>query len=172
MSAHEATRSRPNELAALLAEAAQSEDFDFEVKAQEVAVNLTSLMLHAGWTRADLARYLDWKPGRVSKILGGEENLTLRTLFHIYQALGYTFDVLPRKEAERAPMQPWQRFSFDNAHVHTADIKLDEKPSVTSVGCRPEDAWPEWISRSQQKYSQQVDLIAANMDSYDAALAS
>ncbi|MCP3722376.1 helix-turn-helix domain-containing protein [Paraburkholderia sp. CNPSo 3272] len=172
MSSRESTSSKASNLAALLAEAAQSDDFDFELKAQEVAVNLASLMLHAGLSRAALARQLNWKPARLSKVLGGEENLTLRTLYLIYKALGYTFDVVPRAEDELAPMQPWQRFSFDNEHVQTADIKLEEKPRVPSVGSRPEDAWPEWLSRSQEKYSQRVDLIAANMDFYDAALAS
>ena len=171
MSAAKSTTSTRRDLAALLAEAAQSEDFDFELKAQEVAVNLSSLMLHAGWTRADLARSLNWKPARVSKVLGGEENLTLRTLYAVYKAFGYTFDVVPRTESERVPMQPWQRFSFDTAHVVSRDIKLEERPTVASQGCRPEDSWPEWFSHSQKNFYK-LDFIAANTDQYDAALAS
>src|SRR5580698_7613690 len=99
MTANNRGASKLKGLTALLAEASRSEDFAFEMKAQEIAVNLTSLLLHAGMTKADLARRLDWTPGRVSKVLGGEENLTLRTLHAVYGALGYTFDVVPRLES-------------------------------------------------------------------------
>jgi transcriptional regulator with XRE-family HTH domain len=171
MSAAKSTTSTRRDLSALLAEAAQSGDFDFELKAQEVAVNISALMLHAGWTRAKLARSLNWTAGRVSKVLGGEENLTLRTIYVIYKTLGYTFDVVPRTEAERVPMQPWQRFLFDTKHVISRDIKLEEKPTVASQGCRPEDVWREWLFQGQQKLNK-VDVTAANTDQYHAALAS
>ncbi|REG60848.1 helix-turn-helix protein [Paraburkholderia sp. BL6669N2] len=171
MSAAKSTTSTHRDLALLLAEAAQAEDFDFELKAQEVAVNLSSLMMHAGWTRADLARSLDWKPARVSKVLGGKENLTLRTLYAIFKVLGYTFDVVPRAESERAPTQPWQHFSFDNKHVVSRGMKLKEVPTVASQGRRPEDTWPEWFSHTQKNFYK-VDFTAANTDYYDAALAS
>ena len=39
-------------------------------------------------TRADLAQSMNVSPGRVSQILSGEENLTLRTLGSVVTALG------------------------------------------------------------------------------------
>lgn len=172
MSAAKSGASRGKDLAALLAEAVQSDEFDFELKAQEVAVNLVSLMSHAGLTRAELARALNWPAGRVTKVLGGQENLTLRTMYLIYKALGYTFDVVPRTAAERVPMQPWQRFSFDTAHVVSTDIKLHERPKVArQTGHGRKSAWARWPSDTR-KNSYKLDLIAANTDQYDATLAS
>jgi transcriptional regulator with XRE-family HTH domain len=46
-----------------------------------------------GLTRADLAGRMGVSPGRVSQILGGGENLTLRTLAAISTALDARFDI-------------------------------------------------------------------------------
>ena len=171
MSGAKMTNGERRDFAALFAEAAHSEDFDFELKAQEVAVNLSALMLHAGQTRADLARSLGWKPARVTKVLGGEENLTLRTLHAIYKALGYTFDVVPRAEGQRAPIQPWQRFSFGTARIVTTDIKLEETPIVGAAATRVDESWSKWASNGPTD-SYKLDFSAANTDQYNAALAS
>src|SRR5690348_2108918 len=45
-----------------------------------------------GLTRADLAARMGVSPGRVSQILGGGENLTLRTLAALSTALDARFD--------------------------------------------------------------------------------
>jgi len=46
-----------------------------------------------GLTRADLAAQMGVSPGRVSQILGGGENLTLRTLAALSRALEAHFDI-------------------------------------------------------------------------------
>jgi transcriptional regulator with XRE-family HTH domain len=46
-----------------------------------------------GLTRADLAARMGVSPGRVSQILGGGENLTLRTLAALSTALDARFDL-------------------------------------------------------------------------------
>ena len=46
-----------------------------------------------GLTRADLASRMGVSPGRVSQILGGGENLTLRTLAALSTALDARFDI-------------------------------------------------------------------------------
>jgi transcriptional regulator with XRE-family HTH domain len=46
-----------------------------------------------GMSRADLAARMGVSPGRVSQILGGGENLTLRTLAALSTALDAHFDV-------------------------------------------------------------------------------
>jgi transcriptional regulator with XRE-family HTH domain len=51
------------------------------------------LMEERGLTRADLAASMGVSPGRVSQILGGGENLTLRTLAALAVALDARFDI-------------------------------------------------------------------------------
>jgi transcriptional regulator with XRE-family HTH domain len=50
-------------------------------------------MRERGLTRADLAARMGVSPGRVSQILGGGENLTLRTLAALAAALDARFDL-------------------------------------------------------------------------------
>lgn len=50
-------------------------------------------MRERGLTRADLAARMGVSPGRVSQILGGGENLTLRTLTALSTALDARFDI-------------------------------------------------------------------------------
>ena len=45
-------------------------------------------------TRADLAQAMGVSPGRVSQILSGDENLTLRTLSAVVDALGAELEVV------------------------------------------------------------------------------
>lgn len=47
-------------------------------------------------SRADLAHSMGVSPGRVSQILSGEENLTLRTLSSVVNALGARVEVTLR----------------------------------------------------------------------------
>ena len=53
---------------------------------------ITFHMRERGITRADLAARMGVSPGRVSQILGGGENLTLRTLAALAVALDARFD--------------------------------------------------------------------------------
>ena len=54
---------------------------------------ITWHMKERGLSRADLAARMGVSPGRVSQILGGGENLTLRTLAALTSALDARFDV-------------------------------------------------------------------------------
>jgi DNA-binding Xre family transcriptional regulator len=51
-------------------------------------------------SRADLAQSMGVSPGRVSQILSGDENLTLRTLSSVCTALGADFEVTLRPADE------------------------------------------------------------------------
>ncbi|MFI5839174.1 helix-turn-helix domain-containing protein [Catenuloplanes sp. NPDC051500] len=51
-------------------------------------------------TRGELARAMDVSPGRVSQILSGDENLTLRTLASVVEALGAQIDFTLRPADE------------------------------------------------------------------------
>lgn len=59
----------------------------------QVTNAVTWHMREHGLTRADLAARMGVSPGRVSQILGGGENLTLRTLAALAAALDARFDV-------------------------------------------------------------------------------
>lgn len=78
-----------------------------ELKAVDVAADLTLLLHHAGKTRADLARALGWSRARVTQVLSGNENLTVQTIAAVTKALGYTFDAVFRKAGAPAASQPW-----------------------------------------------------------------
>jgi transcriptional regulator with XRE-family HTH domain len=54
---------------------------------------VTWCLRERGLTRADLAARMGVSPGRVSQILGGGENLTLRTLAALSTALDARFDL-------------------------------------------------------------------------------
>src|SRR6516162_1946867 len=54
---------------------------------------ITFHMRERGISRADLAARMGVSPGRVSQILGGGENLTLRTLAALSTALDAHFDI-------------------------------------------------------------------------------
>jgi transcriptional regulator with XRE-family HTH domain len=52
-------------------------------------------------TRAELAQTMGVSPGRVSQILSGDENLTLRTLGSVIDALGAEIDLTLRSREPR-----------------------------------------------------------------------
>ncbi len=78
-----------------------------ELKAVDVAADLTLLLHHAGKSRADLARALGWSRARVTQVLSGHENLTVQTIAAVTKALGFTFDAVFRKAGAPAATQPW-----------------------------------------------------------------
>ncbi|MEU1393565.1 MULTISPECIES: helix-turn-helix transcriptional regulator [unclassified Nonomuraea] len=70
--------------------------------AQQVVDEITWYMREHKITRADLATSLGVSPGRVSQILSGDENLTLRTLGSVVDALGARLE-LTLGDAEDSP---------------------------------------------------------------------
>ena len=73
---------------------------------EELSLLVTQLMNEINWhmrdrglTRADLASRMGVSPGRISQVLSGGENLTLRTLASIATALDSRFelDLRPRE---------------------------------------------------------------------------
>jgi transcriptional regulator with XRE-family HTH domain len=75
----------------------------------DVSVDLTRLIVdEITWymrehkvSRAELAQAMNVSPGRVSQVLSGDENLTLRTLSGVLSALGAQVDF-----ALRSPEEP------------------------------------------------------------------
>jgi transcriptional regulator with XRE-family HTH domain len=70
--------------------------------AQEIVDEITWYMREHKITRADLAASMGVSAGRVSQILSGDENLTLRTLGSVVDALGARLE-LTLGDAEGSP---------------------------------------------------------------------
>lgn len=104
-----------------------------ELKAVDVAADLTLLLNHAGVSRADLARKLGWSRARVSQVLSGQENITVQTVAAVAGALGYTFDTVFRKAEALAATQPWTQRS-------ALTLEMQDEPDVQS-----------WMSRKTMK---------------------
>jgi transcriptional regulator with XRE-family HTH domain len=67
-------------------------DEEMHALVTQLTNEITFHMRESGITRADLAARMGVSPGRVSQILGGGENLTLRTLAALATALDARFD--------------------------------------------------------------------------------
>ena len=81
------------ELASLWEESLKDDDFRFELKVQDIAINLANAVAQSGMTQKELADKLGWKTSRMSKVLHGASNLTLKTMFQVCEALDIDFDV-------------------------------------------------------------------------------
>lgn len=74
------------------------ESFDF---LRVIVDEVTWYMREHKVTRAELAQSMGVSPGRVSQILSGDENLTLRTLGSVIDALGAELDLTLRPREPR-----------------------------------------------------------------------
>lgn len=93
--------STTTQLEALWQEAQAYPEFVFTLKAQDVCIQLAAAVARSGMGKSQLAEKLGWTPSRVSHILNGSANLTLKTIFEITKALGLDF-----KLSIQAPLQP------------------------------------------------------------------
>jgi transcriptional regulator with XRE-family HTH domain len=110
-----------------LSEQAASEDrVDEELTrlTMQVTDEITWRMRSLGLSRADLASRMGVSPGRVSQVLSGGENITLRTLASLAVAVDAQFEVQLHREdsgtSERHPME----FSADQQRPMTSAADL------------------------------------------------
>jgi transcriptional regulator with XRE-family HTH domain len=75
--------------------------FEEELLVGEATDTLVALIESLGLTQKELADRLGVSAGRVSQILSGAENLTLRSLGALGWALGIRFDLQPTVMADR-----------------------------------------------------------------------
>lgn len=80
----------------------------FDVKKDSVSTQLAALMSYCGKTRSAMAHELGWKKSRVSSVLSGHNNLTLKTICDFSIHLGYDFDLIFHGPNQQRPRQPWQ----------------------------------------------------------------
>lgn len=81
----------------------------FWIKKDEVAAQLLGLMAHCGFNRASLAAELGWHKSRVTSVLSGKGNPTIRTIWELCRKLDYDFDLVFRTKDEARPDQPWDK---------------------------------------------------------------
>lgn len=81
----------------------------FAIKKEEVAANLTALMVFCNRNRSYISSMTGWSRSRVTNVLSGDMNLTLKTLWEFTSALGYNFDIALRDENQTPANQPWIR---------------------------------------------------------------
>lgn len=67
--------------------------FCIEKTIVNVTEHICELMEHNSISQADLASMIDVSPGRISQLLSGEANMTLRSVAKVLAAFGHVLDV-------------------------------------------------------------------------------
>ena len=80
----------------------------FGIKKEQVGTGLAALISYKKLSRADVVSNLGWKKSRISSVLAGKGNLTIKTIYEVSSFLGYEFDVIFRIPGSPRPLQPWQ----------------------------------------------------------------
>lgn len=95
----------------------------FEIKKERIATQFAALISYCGKSRTALAEELGCKKSRVSTVLSGKHNVTLKTMWDFASTLGYDFDVVFRMADERPAPQPWERNSIVDHRCMRAEVK-------------------------------------------------
>ena len=85
-----------------------------DVKKTSIASDFCSLLYHIEMSRTELAEKLNWKKSRLSKVLNGNENLTIKTMVELSQAMGYDFDINFHLSEIHRCLQPWEQNLLDD----------------------------------------------------------
>ncbi|WP_335961661.1 helix-turn-helix transcriptional regulator [Acinetobacter haemolyticus] len=100
------------------------------VKMEQIASHLVGLLRHSNTSRAELATRLGWKKSRVTKVLSGDENLTIKTISAITQQLGYDFDIVFHNKNYEKPKQPWQ---IDRTLYLSSQLTINKNNYIPNV---------------------------------------
>lgn len=98
------------------------EDF----KKIEISVQLGALLSYAGKTRSEVASLMGVSKGRITALLSGDCNPTLKTVHDFCRALGYDFDLFFRVPAESPCAQPWDE-------LEVLPVLMDPQPRINLV---------------------------------------
>lgn len=136
--------------------AAMGEPNLFELQKDQVGEDLVSLIAFTDTNRTSLAEVLGYKKSRITRILSGMENLTLRTIHDVCKAVGYEFDVIFRRTSEAKPLQPWQslELSFENPVYMTGK-------SVSTAGIRVRSIAHTGANDASWHFKERLELVAA-----------
>ncbi len=100
------------------------------VQMERIASDLIFLLKHSGLNRSELATKLGCKKSRVTRILSGDENLTIKTLTSVSESLGYGFEVVFYNKSYPKPKQPW---TIDRENKKIITAKLVNKPKIFNL---------------------------------------
>lgn len=106
--------------------------FEEELLVGEATDTIAGLIESLGLPQKELASRLGVTPGRVSQILSGKENITLRSLASLGWALGVRFELNPAAMLERAgtpavddpPAPAWLDRLRPTARVSYREVKM------------------------------------------------
>lgn len=76
-----------------LAEVRQTPEYQFENLVVDITEDICEIMEAKGMSRADLARELGKSRAWVTKVLRGDQNLTLKTVVDVFWSLGYKLNM-------------------------------------------------------------------------------
>lgn len=124
--------------------------YEQELLFGEATETIAGLIASLGITQRELAKRLAVSEGRVSQILSGAENLTLRTLADVGWALGVEFELNPVPMANKAgtpalddpPAPAWL------SALRERQPRVEINHEVIAVRHEPVEAWCE-IPRSE-----------------------
>lgn len=80
----------------------------FDLKKDHLGAQMGALMAFSGKNRSELMEILGWKKSRVSNVLSGKCNLTIKTVWEFASSLGFDFDVVFHASGDSPQIQPWQ----------------------------------------------------------------
>jgi transcriptional regulator with XRE-family HTH domain len=99
-----------------------------ELKAVDVAADLTLLLHGTGISREDLARRLGWSDDFLSQFLSGQDNMSIQAITRVARALGYTFDLVFRKTDEPSALA-----ASDEVRAKLAERQITQADVATAV---------------------------------------
>lgn len=136
--------------------AAIDEPDSLELQKDQVGTDLVSLLAFVDTNRTALAEALGYKKSRITRILSGMENLTLRTIHDVCKAIGYEFDVTFRKKSEAKPLQPWQSVEFN----FESPLYITSK-AVYTASLRPSSITRSGANDATWGFNNRLELVAA-----------
>ncbi|MHB1656994.1 MAG: helix-turn-helix domain-containing protein [Burkholderiales bacterium] len=129
-----------------------------EIKKDYLATQLAALMSFSGKNRSDMAEGLGWKKSRITRVLSGNENLTIKTIWEFSSYLGFDFDVIFHGPNDQRPKQPWQIEQSGIIPIHGMDLKMFDEHFT----------WiPSFIVNIQSSSDVESDLRTGNHKNFD-----
>ena len=112
-----------------------SEECPVDIKKVAIATNFSALIHHVGKSKSEIADDLGWKRSRLSKVLSGEQNLTIKTMVDLSNAVGYDFDVIFHKSNvfSHRSLQPWESNLLIQLNPYQNSVMVDIEPKLSGL---------------------------------------
>ena len=141
-------------LASLIESSKEKDSYWVERAKFDFAMDLVGLLHKSGLSNSDFAERINVKAPYVSKVLRGDENLTIQTMVKLVRALKGKLNI---------------HVSEENYHVRWFDVVAQSRGKTAQDG-RLSDAAEEWFKRSYTTTFNSHNSSAAN--DYDQAESS